>query len=61
MERSEKSERSSCDGCIIRTPYATMVAVIMCWVGSGVFCGTMYRYGIEGCGGFSLMVTVLGG
>ena len=32
-----------CKGCVIRTPYATLVAFTMCWVGSGVFCGTMYR------------------
>eukprot|EP00090_Calanus_glacialis_P007428 TRINITY_DN15865_c0_g1_i2.p1 TRINITY_DN15865_c0_g1~~TRINITY_DN15865_c0_g1_i2.p1 ORF type:complete len:123 (-),score=9.88 TRINITY_DN15865_c0_g1_i2:272-640(-) len=43
METSEKKERGGCHGCVIRTPYATLVAVSMCWVGSGVFCGTMYR------------------
>eukprot|EP00092_Neocalanus_flemingeri_P033343 GFUD01036258.1.p1 GENE.GFUD01036258.1~~GFUD01036258.1.p1 ORF type:complete len:267 (+),score=62.25 GFUD01036258.1:46-846(+) len=35
--------KGACDGCITRTPYATLVAVIMCWAGVGVFCGTMYR------------------
>lgn len=35
--------RSTCGGCITRTPYATLIALIMCWAGVGVFCGTMYR------------------
>ena len=35
--------KDACAGCITRTPYATLVAVIMCWAGVGVFCGTMYR------------------
>eukprot|EP00092_Neocalanus_flemingeri_P065690 GFUD01079920.1.p1 GENE.GFUD01079920.1~~GFUD01079920.1.p1 ORF type:complete len:181 (+),score=32.62 GFUD01079920.1:45-545(+) len=35
--------KGACAGCITRTPYATLVAVIMCWAGVGVFCGTMYR------------------
>ena len=26
-----------------RTPYATLIALIMCWAGVAVFCGTMYR------------------
>jgi Myelin proteolipid protein (PLP or lipophilin). len=26
-----------------RIPYATLIATIMCIVGVGVFCGTMYR------------------
>ena len=30
-------------GCLTRTPYATLLALIMCWAGSAVFCGTMYR------------------
>nr|CAD7423839.1 unnamed protein product [Timema monikensis] len=29
--------------CITRIPYATLIATIMCIVGVGVFCGTMYR------------------
>ena len=33
----------ACDWCITRTPYATLVALILCWAGVGVFCGTMYR------------------
>jgi len=32
-----------CTGCLTRTPYATLVALIMCLAGCGVFCGTMYR------------------
>ena len=36
--------KDACAGCITRTPYATLVAVIMCWAGVGVFCGTMYRF-----------------
>jgi len=35
--------KSGCSGCITRVPYATLIAVIMCWAGVGVFCGTMYR------------------
>nr|CAD7409552.1 unnamed protein product [Timema poppensis] len=34
---------SQCRGCITRIPYATLIATIMCIVGVGVFCGTMYR------------------
>lgn len=32
-----------CDGCLTRTPWATLVALLMCWAGVAVFCGTMYR------------------
>ena len=32
-----------CTGCLTRTPYATLIALIMCWAGVAVFCGTMYR------------------
>ena len=35
--------KDACAGCITRTPYATLVALIMCWAGVGVFCGTIYR------------------
>eukprot|EP00096_Caligus_rogercresseyi_P011170 TRINITY_DN4314_c0_g1_i2.p1 TRINITY_DN4314_c0_g1~~TRINITY_DN4314_c0_g1_i2.p1 ORF type:complete len:269 (-),score=58.45 TRINITY_DN4314_c0_g1_i2:308-1114(-) len=28
--------------CITRVPYATLVALVMCWSGVGVFCGTLY-------------------
>eukprot|EP00088_Acartia_fossae_P010120 TRINITY_DN14982_c0_g1_i1.p1 TRINITY_DN14982_c0_g1~~TRINITY_DN14982_c0_g1_i1.p1 ORF type:complete len:261 (-),score=32.80 TRINITY_DN14982_c0_g1_i1:242-1024(-) len=36
-------QKGGCAGCITRIPYATLIAVIMCWAGVGVFCGTMYR------------------
>ena len=42
--------KDACAGCITRTPYATLVAVIMCWAGVGVFCGTMYRCDSIGMG-----------
>ena len=28
---------------IFQVPYATLIALIMCWAGVGVFCGTLYR------------------
>ncbi|KAJ9584230.1 hypothetical protein L9F63_021435, partial [Diploptera punctata] len=34
---------SRCQDCMTRIPYATLIATIMCIVGVGVFCGTMYR------------------
>ncbi|XP_021920225.1 neuronal membrane glycoprotein M6-a isoform X1 [Zootermopsis nevadensis] len=34
---------SQCKDCMTRIPYATLIATIMCIVGVGVFCGTMYR------------------
>nr|CAD7587898.1 unnamed protein product [Timema genevievae] len=34
---------NQCRSCITRIPYATLIATIMCIVGVGVFCGTMYR------------------
>lgn len=34
---------SKCDDCMTRVPYATLIATIMCLIGVGVFCGTMYR------------------
>ena len=30
-------------GCLTRTPYATLLALIMCWVGSGIFSGSIHR------------------
>lgn len=36
-------KKGACAGCITRVPYATLIALIMCWAGVGVFCGTMYR------------------
>jgi len=35
--------KDECTSCITRVPYATLIALIMCWAGVGVFCGTMYR------------------
>lgn len=35
--------KNECTACITRVPYATLIALIMCWAGVGVFCGTMYR------------------
>ncbi|XP_069157507.1 uncharacterized protein M6 isoform X2 [Procambarus clarkii] len=32
-----------CRDCMTRVPYATLIATLMCCVGVGVFCGTMYR------------------
>ncbi|CAL4086021.1 unnamed protein product, partial [Meganyctiphanes norvegica] len=32
-----------CRDCMARVPYATLIATVMCCVGVGVFCGTMYR------------------
>lgn len=32
-----------CRDCMTRVPYATLIATVMCCVGVGVFCGTMYR------------------
>ncbi|XP_075212195.1 neuronal membrane glycoprotein M6 isoform X2 [Lycorma delicatula] len=34
---------STCDDCMTRVPYATLMATIMCITGVGIFCGTMYR------------------
>lgn len=33
----------SCQNCMTRMPYATLIATILCLAGVGVFCGTMYR------------------
>ncbi|XP_058794843.1 neuronal membrane glycoprotein M6-a isoform X2 [Phymastichus coffea] len=32
-----------CNDCMSRIPYATLIATIMCCLGVGIFCGTMYR------------------
>lgn len=32
-----------CNDCMARVPYATLIATIMCCLGVGIFCGTMYR------------------
>ncbi|KAK0080996.1 hypothetical protein PV325_012975 [Microctonus aethiopoides] len=39
----DKSCRSVWNDCMARVPYATLIATIMCCLGVGVFCGTMYR------------------
>ncbi|XP_011880259.1 PREDICTED: proteolipid protein DM beta isoform X1 [Vollenhovia emeryi] len=35
--------RNMCNDCMARVPYATLIATIMCCLGVGIFCGTMYR------------------
>merc|ERR1712079_685039 len=37
------SSGGGCSSCLTRTPHATLIALIMCWAGVAVFCGTMYR------------------
>ncbi|XP_037031609.1 neuronal membrane glycoprotein M6-a isoform X1 [Bradysia coprophila] len=32
-----------CKSCMTRIPYATLIATVMCLLGVGIFCGTMYR------------------
>lgn len=32
-----------CNDIMTRVPYATLIATIMCCLGVGIFCGTMYR------------------
>ncbi|XP_040166557.1 neuronal membrane glycoprotein M6-a isoform X1 [Anopheles arabiensis] len=32
-----------CKSCVTRIPYATLIATVMCLIGVGVFCGTMFR------------------
>ncbi|XP_012288018.1 proteolipid protein DM beta isoform X2 [Orussus abietinus] len=32
-----------CNDCMARVPYATLIATIMCCLGVGIFCGTMYK------------------
>uniref|UniRef100_A0A336LXW8 CSON009947 protein n=1 Tax=Culicoides sonorensis TaxID=179676 RepID=A0A336LXW8_CULSO len=32
-----------CQPCVTRIPYATLIATVMCLIGVGIFCGTMYR------------------
>ncbi|XP_014467424.1 PREDICTED: proteolipid protein DM beta isoform X2 [Dinoponera quadriceps] len=34
---------NTCNDCMARVPYATLIATIMCCLGVGIFCGTMYR------------------
>merc|ERR1712071_666288 len=33
----------SCRDCLTRIPYATFIATVLCFIGIGVFCGTVYR------------------
>lgn len=33
----------TCQACLTRIPHATLIATIMCCLGVGIFCGTMYR------------------
>lgn len=33
----------ACRTCLTRVPHATLISTIMCCLGVGVFCGTMYR------------------
>ncbi|KAL7290264.1 hypothetical protein TKK_0015966 [Trichogramma kaykai] len=37
------TDSNMCKDCMSRIPYATLIATIMCCIGVGVFCGTMYR------------------
>ncbi|CAD6219298.1 GSCOCG00004901001-RA-CDS [Cotesia congregata] len=39
----DKPYRNMCNDCMTRVPYATLIATIMCCLGVGIFCGTMYR------------------
>lgn len=39
----QRSVGRKCRDCMTRVPYATLIATVMCCVGVGVFCGTMYR------------------
>ncbi|XP_011197019.1 neuronal membrane glycoprotein M6-a isoform X1 [Zeugodacus cucurbitae] len=36
-------EGDCCQSCMSRIPYATLIATLMCLLGVGIFCGTMYR------------------
>ena len=33
----------SCRDCLTRIPYATFIATVLCFIGIGVFCGTVSR------------------
>ncbi|XP_055594783.1 neuronal membrane glycoprotein M6-a isoform X2 [Uranotaenia lowii] len=37
------SRGDCCKSCMTRIPYATLIATVMCLIGVGIFCGTMYR------------------
>ncbi|XP_013791766.1 myelin proteolipid protein A-like, partial [Limulus polyphemus] len=32
-----------CRGCLTTVPYATLIATVLCFAGSGVFLGSMYK------------------
>ncbi len=37
------SEADCCDGdCLGRIPYASVLALVLCWIGVGLFCGFLY-------------------
>ncbi|KAH8373443.1 hypothetical protein KR009_006994, partial [Drosophila setifemur] len=36
-------EGDCCQSCMARIPYATLIATLMCLLGVGIFCFTMYR------------------
>ncbi|XP_058828689.1 neuronal membrane glycoprotein M6-a isoform X2 [Topomyia yanbarensis] len=38
-----RSKGDCCRSCMTRIPYATLIATVMCLIGVGIFCGTMYR------------------
>ncbi|KAH8406239.1 hypothetical protein KR215_008870, partial [Drosophila sulfurigaster] len=42
-ERGGDGEADCCQSCMARIPYATLIATLMCLLGVGIFCGTMYR------------------
>lgn len=41
--RVNRSVGGKCKNFMARIPYGTLIATIMCLVGVGIFCGTMYR------------------
>ncbi|OAD53645.1 Neuronal membrane glycoprotein M6-b [Eufriesea mexicana] len=43
FDYDNRSCRSMCNDCMARVPYATLIATIVCCLGVGIFCGTMYR------------------
>ena len=38
-----ENSTGSCRDCLTRIPYATFIATVLCFIGIGVFCGTVYR------------------
>ncbi|XP_042211207.1 RNA-binding motif protein, X-linked-like-3 isoform X2 [Homarus americanus] len=43
LVKADSADGRKCRDCMTRVPYATLIATVMCCVGVGVFCGTMYR------------------